>query len=83
MDPLMTYINQNSKDFGVTVQYATLSEYFQAVYQANLTWDVRGGEDFLPYSSGECLYPETDTTLNIYILSLLTSSTVATFLRMF
>ncbi|KAF3697878.1 Epididymis-specific alpha-mannosidase [Channa argus] len=51
MDPLMKYINQNSKEFGVTVQYATLSEYFQAMYQSNLTWDVRGSEDFLPYST--------------------------------
>uniref|UniRef100_A0A3B3TKP9 Alpha-mannosidase n=1 Tax=Poecilia latipinna TaxID=48699 RepID=A0A3B3TKP9_9TELE len=51
MDPLMTYINQNSKEFGVTVQYATLSEYFQSVHQSNLTWDVRGSEDFLPYST--------------------------------
>ncbi|KAM4537434.1 epididymis-specific alpha-mannosidase [Odontesthes bonariensis] len=51
MDPLMKYINQNSKEFGVTVQYATLSEYFQSVHQSNLTWDVRGGEDFLPYST--------------------------------
>ncbi|KAM9426106.1 epididymis-specific alpha-mannosidase isoform 2-T2 [Pholidichthys leucotaenia] len=51
MDPLMKYINQRSKEFGVTVQYATLSEYFQAIYQSNLTWDVRGSEDFLPYST--------------------------------
>uniref|UniRef100_A0A3Q2QTG9 Alpha-mannosidase n=1 Tax=Fundulus heteroclitus TaxID=8078 RepID=A0A3Q2QTG9_FUNHE len=51
MDPLMTYINQNSKELGVTVRYATLSEYFQAVHQSNLTWDVRGSEDFLPYST--------------------------------
>uniref|UniRef100_A0A3P8P858 Alpha-mannosidase n=1 Tax=Astatotilapia calliptera TaxID=8154 RepID=A0A3P8P858_ASTCA len=51
MDPLMKYINQNSKEFGVTVQYATLSEYFQAIYQSNLTWEVRGSEDFLPYST--------------------------------
>ncbi|KAM4611500.1 epididymis-specific alpha-mannosidase isoform 2-T2 [Polymixia lowei] len=51
MDPLMDYINQNSKEFGVTVQYATLSEYFQALHQSNLTWEVRGREDFLPYSS--------------------------------
>ncbi|KAM6909441.1 LOW QUALITY PROTEIN: epididymis-specific alpha-mannosidase [Xenentodon cancila] len=50
-DPLMKYINQNSKEFGVTVQYATLSEYFRAVHQSNLTWDVRGSEDFLPYST--------------------------------
>ncbi|KAJ8008058.1 hypothetical protein DPEC_G00100830 [Dallia pectoralis] len=51
MDPLVDYINQNSKEFGVTVQYATLSEYFQAVHQSNLTWEVRGSEDFLPYST--------------------------------
>lgn len=51
MDPLMKYINQNSKEFGVTVQYATLSEYFKSIYQSNLTWDVRESEDFLPYST--------------------------------
>ncbi|KAM8880832.1 epididymis-specific alpha-mannosidase [Synchiropus picturatus] len=51
MDPLMNYINQNSKDFGLTVQYATLSEYFKAVHQSDLVWDIRGSEDFLPYST--------------------------------
>uniref|UniRef100_A0A665WKZ5 Alpha-mannosidase n=1 Tax=Echeneis naucrates TaxID=173247 RepID=A0A665WKZ5_ECHNA len=51
MDPLMKYINQNSKEFGVTVQYASLSEYFQAIYQTNLVWEIRGSEDFLPYST--------------------------------
>ncbi|XP_060887004.1 epididymis-specific alpha-mannosidase [Labrus mixtus] len=51
MDPLMKYINQNSKEFGVTVQYATLSEYFKAIYQSNQVWDLRGSEDFLPYST--------------------------------
>lgn len=48
----MHYINQNSKEFGVTVQYATLSEYFQDIHQSDLVWDVRGSEDFLPYSTG-------------------------------
>ncbi|GCB72407.1 hypothetical protein scyTo_0001980 [Scyliorhinus torazame] len=51
MDPLMDYINQHRDEFGVTVQYATLSEYMQAVHNANLTWDVRKNQDFLPYSS--------------------------------
>uniref|UniRef100_A0AAV2KPC7 Alpha-mannosidase n=1 Tax=Knipowitschia caucasica TaxID=637954 RepID=A0AAV2KPC7_KNICA len=51
MDPLMNYINQNSKDFGVTVQYATLSEYFKALHDSNLEWETRGSEDFLPYST--------------------------------
>lgn len=53
MDPLMKYINQNSKEFGVTVRYATLGEYFQAIYQSNLIWEPRGSPDFLPYSTGE------------------------------
>lgn len=61
MDPLMKYINQNSKDFGVTVQYATLGEYFQAIYQSDLVWEQRGSEDFLPYSTGESLHPKTVT----------------------
>ncbi|XP_035281006.1 epididymis-specific alpha-mannosidase isoform X2 [Anguilla anguilla] len=51
MDPLLNYINQHSEEFGVTVQYATLSEYFQAVHQSNVTWEVRGSQDFLPYST--------------------------------
>ncbi|XP_078394553.1 epididymis-specific alpha-mannosidase isoform X1 [Cetorhinus maximus] len=51
MDPLMDYINRNSDEFGVTVQYATLSEYIRAVHNANLTWDIRKNQDFLPYSS--------------------------------
>ncbi|XP_032876854.1 epididymis-specific alpha-mannosidase [Amblyraja radiata] len=51
MDPLMDYVNQHRREFGVTVQYATLSEYFQAVHNANLTWDTRKSRDFLPYSS--------------------------------
>ncbi|KAM6949540.1 epididymis-specific alpha-mannosidase [Aplochiton taeniatus] len=51
MDPLVDYINQNSKEFGLTVQYATLREYFQAVHQSNLSWEVKGSEDFLPYST--------------------------------
>ncbi|XP_036407174.1 epididymis-specific alpha-mannosidase [Megalops cyprinoides] len=51
MDPLLNYINQHSEEFGVTVQYATLSEYFQAIHQSDLSWEVRGSQDFLPYST--------------------------------
>uniref|UniRef100_A0A8C4ZYM9 Alpha-mannosidase n=1 Tax=Gadus morhua TaxID=8049 RepID=A0A8C4ZYM9_GADMO len=51
MDPLMDYINHHSQELGVTVQYATLREYFHAVHQSGLSWDVRGNEDFLPYST--------------------------------
>uniref|UniRef100_A0A8B9LIL1 Alpha-mannosidase n=1 Tax=Astyanax mexicanus TaxID=7994 RepID=A0A8B9LIL1_ASTMX len=51
MDMLMNYINKHSTEFGVTVQYATLKEYFQAVHQSDLSWEVRGSQDFLPYST--------------------------------
>ncbi|RLW09175.1 hypothetical protein DV515_00002953 [Chloebia gouldiae] len=51
MDLLVDYINKHSAEFGVTVQYATVSEYFQAVYSRNLTWEIRDSQDFLPYSS--------------------------------
>ncbi|NXR35278.1 MA2B2 mannosidase, partial [Zosterops hypoxanthus] len=51
MDLLVDYINKHSTEFGVTVQYATVSDYFQAVYSRNLTWQIRGSQDFLPYSS--------------------------------
>ncbi|NXI33780.1 MA2B2 mannosidase, partial [Sterrhoptilus dennistouni] len=51
MDLLVDYINKHSAEFGVTVQYATVSDYFQAVYSRNLTWQIRDSQDFLPYSS--------------------------------
>ncbi|XP_077992129.1 epididymis-specific alpha-mannosidase-like [Glandiceps talaboti] len=51
MDPLMDYINQHSAEYGVTVQYATVGEYFQAVHNTNTTWDIKKSGDFLPYSS--------------------------------
>lgn len=52
MDLLLDYINKHSDEFGVAVQYATVADYFQAVYSKNLTWDVRDSQDFLPYSTG-------------------------------
>uniref|UniRef100_U3K4T3 Alpha-mannosidase n=1 Tax=Ficedula albicollis TaxID=59894 RepID=U3K4T3_FICAL len=51
MDLLVDYINKHSAEFGVTVQYATVSDYFQALYSRNLTWEIRDSQDFLPYSS--------------------------------
>ncbi|KAI4879369.1 hypothetical protein NFI96_019459, partial [Prochilodus magdalenae] len=51
MDALMYYINKHSEEFGVTVQYATLTDYFQAIHQSNLSWEVRESQDFLPYST--------------------------------
>lgn len=52
MDPLLDYINKHADQFGVTVQYSTVSDYFQAVYKRNLTWDIQNDQDFLPYSTG-------------------------------
>ncbi|NXO22883.1 MA2B2 mannosidase, partial [Cisticola juncidis] len=51
MDLLVDYINKHSAEFGVTVQYATVSDYFQAIYNRNLTWEIRDSQDFLPYST--------------------------------
>ena len=71
MDPLMDYINHHSQELGVTVQYATLREYFHAAHQSGLSWDVRGNEDFLPYSTGENAPPALNrASLNGVILRL-------------
>ncbi|GAB1289597.1 Epididymis-specific alpha-mannosidase [Apodemus speciosus] len=51
MDPLMEYINNRTAQFGISVQYATLNDYFQALHDSNVTWDIRDHHDFLPYSS--------------------------------
>ncbi|XP_075713950.1 epididymis-specific alpha-mannosidase isoform X2 [Rhinoderma darwinii] len=50
MDLLLDYINSKA-EFGLTVQYSTLREYFKSIYKRNMTWEVRGSQDFLPYSS--------------------------------
>lgn len=52
MDLLLDYIDKHSAEFGMTVQYATVGDYFQAVYSRNLTWEIRDSQDFLPYSTG-------------------------------
>lgn len=67
MDPLMKYINSNSQEFGVTVQYATLSEYFSAIYQSNVLWETRGSQDFLPYSTGRYLQLEGNILYLLHI----------------
>ncbi|XP_069925663.1 epididymis-specific alpha-mannosidase isoform X3 [Oryctolagus cuniculus] len=53
MDPLLGHINSRAAELGVTVQYATLADYFQALHALNVTWRVRDHHDFLPYSSEE------------------------------
>ncbi|XP_036618743.1 epididymis-specific alpha-mannosidase [Trichosurus vulpecula] len=51
MDPLLAYINDHSEEFGVTVEYATVGDYFRAIHDQNVTWSIRNQQDFLPYST--------------------------------
>ncbi|KAK7803382.1 hypothetical protein U0070_012497 [Myodes glareolus] len=51
MDPLLEYINNRTAEYGVSVRYATLRDYFQALHAFNTTWAIRDHHDFLPYSS--------------------------------
>ncbi|XP_055988673.1 epididymis-specific alpha-mannosidase [Sorex fumeus] len=53
MDLLLKYFKRNESRLGISVQYATLREYFSALHALNITWKARAHEDFLPYSSGE------------------------------
>lgn len=55
MDLLLDFINKRTFRHGVTVEYATLSKYFDAVHAHRATWPVRHHQDFLPYSSGTSL----------------------------
>jgi hypothetical protein len=49
MDKVLAYINANSS-FGVTVKYAVLSEFFDALAAENITWPTRNSSDFMPYA---------------------------------
>nr|XP_025145440.1 epididymis-specific alpha-mannosidase-like isoform X1 [Bubalus bubalis] len=51
MDILMDYINSHTLEFNLSMEYATLSDYFWAVHSDQVTWQVRDHRDFLPYSS--------------------------------
>ncbi|XP_017708881.1 PREDICTED: epididymis-specific alpha-mannosidase isoform X2 [Rhinopithecus bieti] len=51
MDPLLDHINSHAAELGVSVQYATLGDYFRALHALNVTWRVRDHHDFLPYST--------------------------------
>ncbi|XP_069877906.1 epididymis-specific alpha-mannosidase-like isoform X1 [Dipodomys merriami] len=51
MDPLLDHINSRTAELGVSVQYATLGEFFHTLHTLNATWSVRDHHDFLPYSS--------------------------------
>ncbi|XP_041492518.1 epididymis-specific alpha-mannosidase isoform X2 [Microtus oregoni] len=51
MDPLLEYVNNRTAQYGVSVRYATLRDYFQALHAFNMTWATHDHRDFLPYSS--------------------------------
>ncbi|KAM8957769.1 LOW QUALITY PROTEIN: epididymis-specific alpha-mannosidase-like [Lycaon pictus] len=49
-DPLLDFINSNSSKLVISVEYAMLADYFEAVQAPNITWCVHTHGDFLPYS---------------------------------
>ncbi|XP_068831089.1 epididymis-specific alpha-mannosidase-like [Capricornis sumatraensis] len=51
MDLVMDYINSHSLEFNLSMEYATLGDYFRAVHSDQVAWQVRDHRDFLPYSS--------------------------------
>jgi lysosomal alpha-mannosidase len=49
MDEILQYIRDHPNDFdNLTVQYSTLSEYFKAVFDSGVSFNVRE-DDFFPY----------------------------------
>lgn len=59
MDKIIAYVNKRNgpgqRYAGVRLQYASLGDYFDAVRAAKPSgWAVRGGGDFLPYSTLNC-----------------------------
>ncbi len=57
-DLLLNYMNAHSADYGFTLRYGTLSEYFQAIFDTQTTWPVRSHTDFFPlaYKNGQGKY---------------------------
>ena len=70
MDILVSYLQQNTKNNGVHVNYTLLSDYFDAVWAAgekeDVQWPQNSGSDFFPLF--ESLY------WTVYILPPLLSS---------
>ena len=52
MDRVMEEVNKFTEKHGISMEYATLGNYFRAVHAHQLSWKVRDHRDFLPYSSG-------------------------------
>jgi len=51
MDKLIRYVNANSDHYGITMKYAHVSDYVNAVHALNIEWPVFEG-DFFPYNDG-------------------------------
>jgi hypothetical protein len=54
-DKLIDYINARPQQYGVTIQYGTLADYFGALNQETITWPVYEA-DFFPYADGSDAY---------------------------
>lgn len=55
MDIVLDSINAYKSELGISVEYATLDNYFSALHSTNVSWRVHEHRDFLPYSSGMSL----------------------------
>ncbi|XP_040480860.1 epididymis-specific alpha-mannosidase [Ursus maritimus] len=51
MDIVLDSINAYKSELGISVEYATLDNYFSALHSTNVSWRVHEHRDFLPYSS--------------------------------
>lgn len=40
MDKIINYVNEHKNTYGVDVRYSTLGEYFDTLYEKNLTWEI-------------------------------------------
>jgi hypothetical protein len=58
MDKIIAYVNTrngtNERYPGVSLEYASLQDYFTAVRISGKKWPLRGSGDFLPYNTLNC-----------------------------
>ena len=55
MDKVIAFLNADSTNTGVTIKYAVLSEYFDAVASAGASWSTFH-DDFFPYDDAANRY---------------------------
>lgn len=56
MDQIVDYINNNSVVFNAQAQYATVGDYFEELYKANLSnWRIFD-KDFFPYPTNQTFW---------------------------